>query len=31
MRVVRFTEKLNNPWTVVGLLEQQEPKTLKCG
>ena len=27
MRVVRFTEKLNNPGTMVWLLEQQEPKT----
>ena len=27
MGVVRFTEELNNPWTMVWLLEQQETKT----
>ena len=30
MGVVRFTEELDNPWAVVWLFEQQEPKTFKC-
>ena len=30
MRVVGFAEELHNPWAVVWLLEQQEPKTYNC-